>query len=81
MLMEELTEEALRDARLQETHISAMSRAEAASDPPVPRISRIEVTGCGAEISITAADAATITWKTDDGTVATGDTVDLRTLI
>lgn len=46
-------------------------------DPPVPRITSIEVTDNGTDIKITATAANSITWKSDKGTIASGDFIDL----
>lgn len=81
MLMEELTEEALREAMLTgATYFCYEPGRSGREDPPVPRISSIEVTDEGTVISITASNADTITWITNKGVAASGSTVDLTAL-
>lgn len=81
MLMEELTEEALRGAmHTGASYFCYEPNRSGLEDPPVPRISKIEVTDSGTVITITATNAETITWRTNKGIAATGSSVDLTTL-
>ncbi len=78
MLMKELTVEDLREAMLKGAFYFCYEPGGSGSeDPPVPRISSIEVTDNGTDIKITATTANSITWKTDKGIIANGDFIDL----
>jgi hypothetical protein len=78
MLMEELTEEDLREAMLSGAfYFCYEPGGSGLQDPPVPRITSIEVTDNGTDIKITATAANSITWKSDKGTIASGHFIDL----
>ncbi|NLZ52414.1 MAG: hypothetical protein GX892_04575 [Thermoanaerobacteraceae bacterium] len=78
MLMRELTEENLREAMQSGAfYFCYEPGGSGLEDPPVPRITSIEVTDNGTDIKITATAANSITWKSDKGTIASGDFIDL----
>ncbi|MDI9463635.1 MAG: hypothetical protein QM368_08545 [Bacillota bacterium] len=81
MLMEELTEEALREAMLKGAfYFCYESGGSGAPEPPVPRINRIEVSEDKTVITITASNADSIVWVTDKGEVARGASINLKDL-
>lgn len=77
MLMDELTEESLRNAMLRGAFYFCWEPMIGTS---LPRISNIEIKDCGKIISITASNWDTITWKSNNGDVGTGNSIDLTTL-
>ena len=77
MLMEELTEEALRDAMKAGAFYFCYEPA-GDGNPQVPLIEEIEVDGT--EITITASGYESITWRSNNGEVGTGSSIDVAQL-
>jgi len=81
MLMPTLTEGALRESMLNGAfYFSYEPGGSGNINPPVPRISRIEVTSGGTIITISATNTSSVTWRTDKGVAGTGASIDLKTL-
>ncbi len=87
MLMDELTEEKLRDSLIEGSYYFCYESGGSGDvNPPVPRINGIEITDNGTVITIEASNininnsGHTITWKTNNGVVGTGYSFDIDDL-
>jgi len=81
MLMDKLTDEALKDT-MHKGSFYFCYEYEGSGEiiPPVPLIEKIEVTNHGAIITITASNASTIKWLTENGVVGSGHAINLNAL-
>lgn len=81
MLMEELTEEAPREAMHKGAFYFCYETGGSGNGiPPVSIINEIKVTDDDTVITITADNADTITWRTDKGIAGSEYTIDLKEL-